>query len=146
MPHFTFPTDAQGMTLDVLVGLKQSQVRALRSAGRPIPAPIRLRAIIDTGADVSAVTPRALAPFGLTSVGSVLTITAGGFGAADSYEVGLSVPPPTGVQVPNLVRPAWIVIDLLASPPGIDALIGMDLLSECLLILDGPGGRFTIAF
>jgi hypothetical protein len=45
-----------------------------------------------------------------------------------------------------LVREQLKVMELLHSPPNFEAMIGMDVLAECLLILDGPGRQFTIAF
>ncbi len=31
-------------------------------------------------------------------------------------------------------------------PDGLDLLVGFDILRACLLIVDGPGGSFTLAF
>jgi hypothetical protein len=30
--------------------------------------------------------------------------------------------------------------------PNVDVLIGMDVLADCLLVLDGPGKQFILAF
>jgi hypothetical protein len=39
-----------------------------------------------------------------------------------------------------------IVAELTQALPNIDALIGRDILNDCLFILDGPGQQFTLAF
>jgi hypothetical protein len=44
-----------------------------------------------------------------------------------------------------LTMPSLLVMEL---PPGpsCDVLIGMDVLRQCKLIVDGPGGCFTLEF
>jgi hypothetical protein len=37
------------------------------------------------------------------------------------------------------------VQEIPASVPDMDVLIGRDVLSQCLLIADGPAGQFTLA-
>jgi hypothetical protein len=45
-----------------------------------------------------------------------------------------------------LVRSEWTVTEFLHAPPQIDVLIGLDVLNQCLVVIDGPGGRFTLGF
>jgi hypothetical protein len=102
--------------------------------------------LLDTGADATAIRPQALAPFALASVGRVHVQTAGGIVVVDQYEIGLTVEPAGGAAGPRLERPTASTVDLLSGPFGLDGVIGMDILGDYLFILDGPGGRFTLAF
>ena len=45
-----------------------------------------------------------------------------------------------------MAKPEWVVTEFLHAPPNIDVLVGLDLMQEWLLILDGPGQRFTLGF
>jgi Aspartyl protease len=146
MPHFTFPITKDGCTLDVLVGLGHADMQAVVAAGQHPPPPLNARAILDTGSDKTAVIPRLLQQLGIRMLGSAQTHTAAGLLKVRLYEVSLSVPNPTGARTPMLVRPQWAVTEFLHPPPGIDVLLGMDLVRECLSILDGPGAAFTLAF
>jgi hypothetical protein len=146
MPHFTFPITKDGCTLDVQIGLGAVEMRAAQAAGQPLLAPLGVRAVLDTGSDKTAVAVRLLQQLGTTPVGRARTHTATGRVRVRLYEVSLSVPNPTGARTPMLVRPQWRVPEFLHPPPDIAVLIGMDLVRECLWILDGPGGIFTLGF
>jgi hypothetical protein len=119
---------------------------ALLSAGQPIPTPVGVRALLDTGTDVTCVAPRVFNQLRLTSMGSVSTQTVCSSINADLFEVSLSIPAPPGKAGPMLVREQLVVMELINAPQNCEALIGMDILAECLLILDGPGRQFTIGF
>jgi hypothetical protein len=146
MPHFTFPITGDGCALSVLIGLGADDMHALQAAGLPIPAPVRVRAVFDSGSDKTAVALPLLQQFALIPVGRARTQTAAGSIRAQLYEVSLSVPNPTGALTPMLVRPEWTVTEFLHPPVGIDVLLGLDLARECLSIIDGPGGLFTLGF
>ena len=107
MPHFTFPASADGYTLEVLIGLRAQAMLALQAAGRPIPPPLRVRAILDTASDRTAVAGRVFQHFGVPSAGTVQTDTASGPVRVDVYTISLSVPDPTGASKTMLVQPEW---------------------------------------
>jgi hypothetical protein len=64
MPVLTFAVGAEGLAVDVLMGLSRANTQALRALGQPLPQPVPLRALIDTGADYSAVVDTAVAALG----------------------------------------------------------------------------------
>jgi hypothetical protein len=144
MPHAQYPMTGREMLLDLVVGLNLAQVQVMQAAGEPLPPFLRLPALLDTGTDVTAVTPQSLAPLGLTPSGTVQTITAGGKVIVNYYEVSLTVLRPGPTFNPLLTRGMWTITEFLNSTPTLDVLIGMDLLGECLLILDGPNKQFTL--
>ncbi len=146
MPHFTLPVSPDGYLLQILLGLRATDMAALQAAGQPIPAPLHARALLDTGTDRTAVSTSLLRQMGVLAFGSVETHTAGGPVTVDLYRVSLSVPSPAGGIDPALAHPEWVVTEFLHAPPNIDVLIGLDLAEKWLLILDGPGQRFTLCF
>ncbi len=62
------------------------------------------------------------------------------------FKVSLSIFGTAGGAGPVFLRTEWTVMELPASLPGIGALIGMDLLSECRLLVDGPARQFVLEF
>ncbi len=146
MPHFTFPITNDGCTLDVLIGLGALAMQAAQAAGQPLPPPLGARAVLDTGSDKTAVALALLQQLGIQPLGWARTQTAAGAIRVDLYQISLSVPNPTGARTPMLVRSQWTVTEFLHPPAGIDVLLGLDLAKECLTIIDGPGGRFTLGF
>ncbi len=47
---------------------------------------------------------------------------------------------------PMLTRSNLLVMELIDPPQDIDVFIGLDILLVCRLLLDGPGGYFTLDF
>jgi hypothetical protein len=146
MPHFTFAASPDGLVVQVLIGLRRSQVQTLRGAGRSVPSPVQLRGLIDTGADTTSVLDAALAPLGLLPVGSMMVNTASGMTVVNRYGVSLTIPPPPGAPPHNLVRHNLQVLGMSSAPLGFEMLVGLDVLAECLLLFDGRAQTFTIAF
>jgi hypothetical protein len=146
MPHFTFLTSRDGYAFQVLIGLRTTDLLALQAAGQPLPPPVQARALLDTATDKTAVAARLLQQLGVPPGRPVSTHTAGGMVTVQLYEVSLSILNPTGASSPMLTRGEWVVAEFLHAPPNVDVLIGLDLAGECLTIIDGPGGRFTLGF
>ncbi|HEY7158609.1 MAG TPA: aspartyl protease family protein [Gemmataceae bacterium] len=147
MPQrITFPIDPDGLALDVQIGLPAAMLQARLTQGQPLPPAITVRALIDTGADATSVAPDVLNRLGLVSSGQVRMTTASSTLLVDRYEISLSIFGPAGVAGPALVRPLWNITSFSQSLPGIEALIGMDLIRQIVLTIDGPGGLFTLEF
>jgi hypothetical protein len=72
--------------------------------------------------------------------------TASGTVLVDRYEISLSLFGPAGIAGPALVRPLWNITSFSQSLSGIEALIGLDLIRQIVLTIDGRGGTFTVAF
>lgn len=49
MPSLTGPTTGDGAVIDILVGVNAPGLLALRQTGSPIPQPVPMRAVLDTG-------------------------------------------------------------------------------------------------
>ena len=149
MAQFTLQLDtANGPVLTVVIGVSVPRGDALMTAGRAVPTGISARALIDTGASCSCVDPSILVKLELTPTGSVPVHTPSTGGAphlAEQYYVSLIIPGAGTHHVP-LAIPAVPVTAANLSLQGVDALIGRDVLRECIFIYNGSVGLFTIAF
>jgi hypothetical protein len=146
MPQLTFAIPAGELTLTVVVGHNRKALLQLLAAGQPPPAPLWTTALVDTGSNVTCVTSAVLAKLGLTSTGQGSSHTATGPVAVNLFEVSLSIPPASNVPGPMLTLRDLIVMEMPGPIPGIDVLIGMDVLLECKLLLDGPARQFSFEF
>jgi hypothetical protein len=146
MPQLTFPIPSGELTLLVMVGHNQKALAALIAAGQPLPPPIWTKGVVDTGTNVTCVTPAVLQQLGLTSTGQGSSQTAGGLAAVNLFEVSLSIPSPGNDPGSMLTRLDLMVMELPSPIPGVDVLIGLDILLECKMLLDGPARRFTLEF
>ncbi len=45
-----------------------------------------------------------------------------------------------------LTRDDLLIMELIDPIPGVEVLIGLDILLDCRLLLDGPGRQFTLEF
>ena len=106
MSHFTLPVSAGGPILDAFVGVSAARQMALEAVGQPVPALVRIRALVDAGATATCIDP--------------------------------TVP----ATLPTIPVAA---VDLLLSQ-GFHALIGRDILRNCVFHYNGSTGLFTLAF
>lgn len=137
MAHATFPLPNDGMVVQAVIGMDGPKMAALLQAGKPVPRPIAVRALIDSGSDTTAVAPDVLVRLGLASFVTGTSQTASGPVEVKLYRVSLTLPGP------DLALPDMVVSELTAALP-VDVLLGLDVLRHCLLILDGPGQRFIL--
>jgi len=133
--------------IDAVVGVSFARRDALIAAGQTVPAAIRIRGLLDTGASGTAVDPSVLTALGLTPTGTALVSTPT-TGAApltvNQYDVGLLIPGPTG-GAPLLSQTLPVVASELLTAQGFHALIGRDILSQCVFVYNGSG-FFTLAY
>lgn len=151
MHTLNVPIEPEGPVVNVLVGLNAADVRILRMAGRPVPQPLSLRALIDTGAEVSCVDAQAIAPLVLLGVTPVRYVianlpVAGGLLPAAEYTVSLSIVHPSGKSRANLVLPSQSIVELSLGQLGYQVLIGRDVLDRCLHIYNGPAQHLTLVY
>jgi hypothetical protein len=151
MHTLNVPIGPDGPLIDVLVGLSAADLQTLRNAGRPVPTPLALHALIDTGAEVSCADPQALAP--LVHVGVIPkqfvlanVPAAGGITWAAEYTVSLTIVHPSGNARAHLVLRTQPVVEQSLGQLGYQALIGRDVLARCLHIYNGPAQLFTLAY
>jgi len=75
MPYLTQPFGQDGALIDLDVGLSLPRQQALKKAGQPIPAAVRVRGLVDTGASLTAVDLTTLQALHLTPTGTTGVVT-----------------------------------------------------------------------
>jgi hypothetical protein len=148
--HFTLQLDPGGPILQALVTVSNPRRDALVQAGQPVPLPVPIRALVDTGASCTCVDPAVLRDgLRLTPTGSV-PINTPTTGAtphnADQYDIALIIPPATAEEPPLIFQTIPVVSSSLLHSQGFHALIGRDILKQCILIYNGSVGTFSLAY
>jgi hypothetical protein len=149
MPFFTLQVTTEGPMMNALVSVSGARRAALVAAGQPVPEPVTIRALVDTGASGTCVDPSVLEALALTPTGSVLVATASTGSAPrplDQYDVAIVVPGASPNHAPLFVENIAVLSAELLQQHGFHALIGRDILSLCLLSYDGMIGAFTLAY
>ncbi len=110
-----------------------------------MPPATTVRALIDTGSDLSVVHPQVLHQLRVEATGSIRIRRPGavdGFRPASVSEVQLSI----GGLSPGT---QWVwaqVVSVAASTPTVFALIGRDVLEHCTLFYNGPRRELTLSY
>jgi hypothetical protein len=145
MPQFTAALTTEGLELLVMIGLPRRDMKALQTAGLPVPAPALVRGIIDTGSNCCCISARIATLLAITPVRQANTQTAAGTVPVNLYNVSLFIPRPGSHTEFLAVADSWTVSELSAAGGGIEALVGRDLLAQLLLVLNGPRNEFALA-
>lgn len=146
MAHFTLQVEPRGPIIAALVGVSVPRRAALLAANQPVPDVIPIRALLDTGASNTAIDPIVLSALGLTPTGSTLvnTPTTGATPqAADLYDVAFIIP--AGNAAPLFSQTLAVFSSELHATQGFHALIGRDILSQCVFVYNGSG-FFTLSY
>jgi hypothetical protein len=142
----TYRVTSAGLAVPVWVGLDGKTTAARYAAGRPIAPPIRLRGLVDTCSDMTAVAPWVFQQLAVAPASTATTHTAAGPVVVRVYEVSLSIDDPGQSGQFLLTQPDMVVLELSAALPDADVLIGLDLLLQGETLLEGPARQFTLDF
>jgi len=146
MPHLTLQITPGGPLLNLLVGVSEPRRLAMSLANQTPPPPVRICGLIDTGASGTCIDPSSITSLGLVPTGqtTVHTPTTGSNPViCNQFDVQLFFFHPNG----NHLRiPALPIICSDLQQQGIQALIGRDVLSQCLFVYDGASRIFSLAF
>jgi len=112
----------------------------LSQQGKPVPKPIAGKALMDTGASITAVDDSIITSLGVQPVGVTTVHTPSGSAQQNQYPARFNFP---GSGLPQLN--VHQTIGSILRPQGIIALIGRDALSNVVLVYNGPGGFITLA-
>lgn len=148
MPIVNGPIGPFGAVLDVEVGVNTELAADLIGVGRPVPPPVYVKAMIDTGASVSAFSKTVFDSLSLLPVDRVPILTPSTPThqphLADLYHVHLSI---VANGSPRAFQDFYVIVAEGWHPlEQATALIGRDILALCLLNYHGLDGVFTLSF
>ena len=130
----------RGPLVDAIVAISTPLERALRIARQPVPDPVPVRALIDTGAFSSAINRDTARRLGLLPVGRSL-ISAPGAVARAVWTFQYAV---------RIVLPTLDAVDITVIGAEVDdsfqAVLGRDILAHAIFIYNGFSGECTISF
>jgi predicted aspartyl protease len=133
--------------IDLIVSVSGPRMAALMEAGQAVPAPQTIRGLVDTGASNTCVDPSVLTALQLQPTGSVpmLTPSTGATPmSADTYDVGIYIP--NGSHQPLVLPNMQVSACELAVAQGFHALVGRDILSQCILVYNGSDGTISFSY
>ncbi len=110
-----------------------------------------MRALLDTGAQVTCIDRAALAPLlapGLLPLRFVFVNTpaTGGLNLQCEYGMSLTILHPSGNSQENLSLPDQPIIEQDLAGLGYQSLLGRDVLASCDLLYSGRGGTFALTY
>lgn len=146
MNQLTFPLQAGEPKLTVVIGLNHQAMMDRLAAGLPPPAPLWTEGAIDTGSSITCIATDVIQKLGIPPAAQSSTRTAAGPIPVQLFQVSLTIPPAGNLPGPMLTRNDLLVMELINPPPDVEVFIGLDILLDCRLLLDGPGRRFTLEF
>ena len=145
MPQLAFPITIDGLSVDVRVNLDPASLASLHGGGQTVPSSIPGKGLIDTGTDITAVTPAILQQLGVQVHDYRRTTGIGGLVAVRLFRVTLFILDKAQPKMPWFTVPDLLVMELPAPLP-VDVLIGMDVIRICKMLVDGPAGQFLLDF
>lgn len=127
-----------GLQVAVQIGFHPVVTKAMTDAGVVVPAPAVGNGIIDTGATITAIDLKCAKELGLAPMGTRMVGTASGPKEYPTFAFSVQI-------ATNLRFDCVPGMGCELSGQGIIALIGMDLISRCVLNVNAPGGMVTLA-
>ena len=124
----------------VRIGVSEPAANLLRQQSKPVPNPVEITSLIDTGASGTAVKPEVIRQLQLTPRGVTNIATpASAAHPCNVYDVSLTFA--NGVIVPVIT-----VIEVPLEGQVIQGLIGRDVLAHGILIYSGYTNTFSLSF
>ena len=136
MPRVEVPLTPAGAFLVVVVA-------ASPRLTTPSNPPRRFRALTDTGADMTAISPEVVGAIRPMRIGDIpVARPAGGHAFRPTYDIRLGLGQAGAAA-------SWVSLEVVEAPiptPGVGVLIGMDLLSRVDMEWSGPRRRVVIKY
>jgi hypothetical protein len=148
MPVLTGRVQPEGALVDARFAWGASAVQARRLALQPVPPPVEVQALLDTGAEVSCIDGSVVRTLGLAPDSFTLANLPAGGGLTHGfqYRADLTLVHPSGDQMSDLTLADLLVVELPLGPLGYQSLIGRDVLDRIRLLYDGPRRRFRLIY
>jgi hypothetical protein len=138
----------EGALVEVSVGWSKGASQNQRMALRPVPSPITVRALLDSGAEMTCVDASIIRKLGLPFGGTVFANLPahGGFSVQSVHDASLTILHPSGKAQDNWALPDLSVLDLSLASLGYEALIGRDILNRSRFLYHGIANRFRLSY
>lgn len=147
MPFVTLTAEPGGPIIDVTVGVSHPREMQLRAAREEIPAAVKVRALIDTGASCSLITETIVKKLALPVRGVTPMHTPSTDGTAQEaliYDVSLAID--LGDQQARRYASLFVIGRNSMIQPGVEALIGRDILQHAIFTFNGTAKMFLLGF
>jgi hypothetical protein len=148
MPLIRVPIGVDGPVIDLGLWINRRAAHALVAEGHAVAPQHTIRALIDTGADRTAIHPNALALIGSLPGGTV-QVRRPGVPPASSRVNLHDVPLAFGGVSNPASRATWVAIEVAAivpADPYILALVGRDMLAHCQFVYDGLNSGLLLVY
>lgn len=147
MPILTAPIVTAGAVVEILLGVPQARREMLLKHGLPVPPRLSLRALIDTGASITATSARHPSQLGLGPIGELSIYTPStphhSPHRCECFAVSLSL----ACAEAEMHFPAFEVAACeFGHADGVEMVLGRDFLRHCLLVYAGTSDSFSLAF
>jgi hypothetical protein len=147
MSILTAPLQPNGAIITVGFLVSAPRQEALKKAGQPVPRPVVVPCLVDTGASSTCVDPTVIQQLQIPPSGTVPIHTPSTGGTpcvCNQFDVGVGIVMDNGeIHLPGMIIP---VIESNLKDQGIQALLGRDILEQSVLIYDGRRRLLTLAF
>jgi predicted aspartyl protease len=128
-----------GPVIEVQVGMTSAEETAARAVGDPVPAPLTVAALIDTGASHTVLQQNLAAQLGLKPVSSSAFRTASSASAVyHQYTIRLFFPHGVEIEV--------LAVEMPLQGQHIQCLLGRDVLADGVLVYLGQSNMFSLSF
>lgn len=128
----------EGAIINIQIGIPAALAKQLQAQGQSVPPPQQVKGMVDTGASISTASEEVAAAAGLQTVGSVPLYGVGGGGERPVFAASFTLTD-YGVTI-DPIEVGGVSIGM----PGVDILIGRDILKALELSWRGPQGVFDI--
>jgi predicted aspartyl protease len=140
MPDFAYASpdlEALGPTVEISVRVSSALAKILMSQRRPVPPPVPITAVIDTGASWCLFTPDVYAklqlePHDVTTISTASAVSH----SVNVYNVDVEL---LGVRVRNLHS-----LEAKLSGVPAEGLIGRNFLKRCIFVYDGLKNAYKL--
>ncbi len=148
MPILSGTVGADGALVDVQFGLSATAVKQLRAHLSPIVQPLTVRAVIDTGAEMTCLDTALVQALRLPAHGfTPANVPAiGGLTFQSQHDAGFAMLHPSGNASDNLLVGDLLILEVSLAGLGFQALVGRDVLARCRFLYDGIGDRFELSY
>jgi hypothetical protein len=150
MPTITESFRPVGPTLHLLIGASLPRAAKNRELGKPVIGPVQGEFLIDTGAACTCVDIGLLVRLGIEPTGDepIHTPSTGVEGhMVLVFDISLTVPATKLTQLPLVIEALPVFATAFReNNQEIDGVIGRDVLSQCVFILDGPSKLFILSY